>query len=295
MKILAIGPYIGSWEQEIFTFRPYARWLCEAVLWDKIYLSTHMNRLFLYDFIHKENIIPVYHHFSRYEKNQTGYIHDKLTKKDFKLILKKFKEEILERENCNRRDIEIHHLSYSKSTPPYSIYNKIFEGIPDITVKIPKTVENKIIFIPAKQEKIEKLAYVYKWLKLCCNIIVVGSTDTWFSNDNIVLNKIDYFENGWKYIIQYITNAKMIICPLSYWTGIANLQGKPVFSWGVSPGQYRTGGIYNFGNKKCTIIPTDENTSPEIIIKNMKSFIGENGEIQRICRRKKGKGSTRDC
>jgi hypothetical protein len=276
MKILAIGPFIGSFEHEIFTFRPYARWLSEAVAWDKIYLSTHMNRLFLYDFVPDENIFPVYQHFSRDEKNQKGYVHENLTKKDFKLILKKFKEEILEKENCNRRDIEIHHLSYSKSTPPYSIYNKIFEEIPFSDIKIPKKVENNIIFIPSKQEKLEKLAYIYKWLKSYNrNIMVVGSTDTWFSNDNIILNKIDYFENGWKYIIQYINNAMAVICPVSYWTGIANLQKKHVFSWGTSPGQYKTDGIYNFNNKNYSIIPADQDTSPDIIIKSMKTFIHE--------------------
>ena len=276
MKILAIGPFIGSFEHEIFTFRPYARWLSEAIAWDKIYLSTHMNRLFLYDFVPDENILPVYQHFSRDEKNQKGYIHENLTKKDFKLILKKFKEEILEKENCNRRDIETHHLSYSKSTPPYSIYNKIFEEIPFSDIKIPKKVENNIVFIPSKQEKLEKLAYIYKWLKSYNrNIMVVGSTDTWFSNDNIILNKIDYFENGWKYIIQYINNARAVICPVSYWTGIANLQKKHVFSWGISPGQYKTDGIYNFGNKNYSIIPADQDTSPDIIIKSMKTFIHE--------------------
>lgn len=283
MKILAIGPYIGSWEEEIFTFRPYARWLAEAIEWDKIYLSTHINRLFLYDFIPEENIIPVYQQFSRDEKGQKGYIHKKISKKDFGLILKNFKDKILEREMCNRKDIEIHHLSYTKSTPPYSIYNKIFEEIPKIETKIPKTRVDKIIFIPAKQEKIEKIAYLYKWLKEEHNVVVVGNTNTWFSKDNVVLNKIDYFENGWKYIIQYITKAKAVICPLSYWTGIANLQNKPVFSWGENPGQYREEGIYHFGNRCSTIIPTDDDTSPEIIRKGMESFINE---IQKVHRRK---------
>ncbi|MHA2180926.1 MAG: hypothetical protein ACXAAH_05845 [Promethearchaeota archaeon] len=281
MKILAIGPFIGSFEEEILTFRPYARWLCKAIQWDKIYLSTHMNRIFLYDFIPEENIIPVYQHFSRDEKNQKGYVHENLSKKDFRLVLKTFKDTILEREDCNRKDIEIHHLSYSKSTPPYSIYRKIFEEIPDITLKIPKKDENKIILIPAKNEKIEKLAYIKKWLKSNHNdVIVVGSKDTWFSKENVVLQKIDYFENGWKYLIQYITKAKAVICPLSFWTTISNLQNKPVFSWGENPGQYREGGIYNFGNRKNSIIPSDKDTSPDIIIKSMENFINE---ISKIC------------
>jgi len=272
MKILAIGPYIGSWEEEIFTFRPYARWLSEAIEWDKIYLSTHLNRIFLYEnFVPSENIIPVFQQYSRDEKNQKGYIHKKIHKRDFRLVLRKFKEEIIRREKCNKRDIEIHHLSYSKSTPPYSIYNKLFEDIPEVNIKIPKRHQNKIVFIPAKTEKIEKLAYVYKWLKKRYNAIVVGSTDTWFSNDNVILEKVDYFENGWKYLVQYITLAKAIICPASYWTGLANLQRKPVFSWGENPGQYRYEGIYNFGNNKCVVIPDSDD--PEIIIKGMEDFL----------------------
>jgi len=288
MKILAIGPFIGSFQEEILTFRPYARWLSRAIDWDKIYLSTHINRLFLYDFVPDDNIIPVYQQFSRDEKNQDGYIHKKINKKDFNLILKTFKDKILERENCNKRDIEIHHLSYSKTSPPYSIYNKIFEEIPEVDLSIPQKHENKIIFIPSKQERLEKLAYIYDFLKSCDDIIVVGSTDTWFSKDNVVLNKVDYFENGWKYIIQYITKARGVICPLGYWTTISNLQSKPVFSWGENPGQYKTNGIYNFGNEKYSIIPSDEETSPNIIIQSMENFISE---IQGICRRKKVKGN----
>lgn len=275
MKILALGPYIGSFKEEMLTFRPYIRWLSKAVEWDKIYLSTHINRTFLYDFVPEENIIPVFQQFSRDEENQTGYIHNKISKKDFRLILKIFKEKILEKENCNRKDIEIHHLSYTKNTAPYSIYKKVFEKIPDVTIEIPKYHEDKIIFIPSKQEKLEKLTYIYNWLKSCYNVIIVGSTDTWFSNDNVVLNKIDYFESGFKHIIGYISKAKCIVTPLSYWTVISNLQNKPVFSWGENPGQYRAGGDYNFDNRKCSIIPTSKDTSPDIIIRSMKSFINQ--------------------
>lgn len=275
MKILAIGPFLGDFENELLQFRPYARWLTEAIQWDKIYLSTHANRLFLYDFVPKENIIPVYQQFSRDERNQKGYIHRKINKKDYRLILKNFKEKILEKENCTRKDIEIHNVSYTKTSPPYSIYNKIFDRIPTTDLKIPKEHENRIIFIPAKSEKLEKLAYLYNWIKDNHDILVVGSTDTWFSKDNVILNKIDYFENGWKYIIQYMTKAKGVICPIGYWTSLANMQLKTVFSWGDSPGQYRTGGIYNFGNKKVSVIPSDKDSSPDIIIRSMERFINE--------------------
>lgn len=272
MKILAVGPFLGDFKNEILQFLPYSRWLSKVVIWDKIYLSTHINRRFLYDFIPEENFIPVFQQFSRDEKNQKGYIHKKINKNDFKLILKSFKEKILEKEKCNRGDIEIHHLSYSKNTPPYSIYNKIFKEIKHNS-EIPEEHKNQIIFIPAKKEKIERLAYVYNWMRLCYNVLVVGNMDTWFSNDNVILNKIDYFESGFSSCISYINEAKAVITPLSYWTTICNLQKKPVFSWGQAPGQYREGGIYNFGNKKCITIPSDKNTNLDIINRGIDEFL----------------------
>ena len=65
MKILACGPYLGDFEQEIITFRPYCRWLYEVVEHDKIYLNTHFNRFFLYDFVPDQNKISVYMQFTR--------------------------------------------------------------------------------------------------------------------------------------------------------------------------------------------------------------------------------------
>lgn len=275
MKILAIGPYIGDFKEEVFTFRPYARWLSKAVQWDNIYLSTHINRIFLYDFVPEENIIPVYNHLSRDEKNQNGYVHKTLNKKDFNLVLRKYKDEIIEKENCNKNEIEIHHLSYTKNTPPYSIYNKIFEEIPKPEIEIPEEHKNKILFIPSREEKIEKISFVYQHAKMCYDILVVGNTDTWFSEENVILSKIDYFESGWKYIIRYIMESKAIICPLGYWTGIANLQNKPVFSWGENVSTYKEGGIYNFRNRKSYIVPSNSDTDPRIIIKSMENFINE--------------------
>lgn len=279
MKILALGPYLGSWQEEIFSFRPYIRWIIEAVNYDKVYLCTHLNRFFLYDhLISKENLIPIYQHFSRDEKNQIGYVHNKLSKKDFNLIVKKFKDEIIKRENCNRRDIEMYTLSYSKNTPPVSIYNKIYEPI--ITNNTNNQNKN-IVFIPCKTDKRERVFDVYNFLKSCySDVIVVGNMDTWISRENIILDQLDYFENGWKYIIEYINKSKAIICPLSYWTGIANLQSKPIFSWGNNPSQYKEDGLYNFGNKKCWVYPSSSKTDVNIIIGGIKRFLYE---IPRLC------------
>jgi hypothetical protein len=276
MNILGIGPFIGEFKHEFLTFRPYARWLSEVVEYDKLYINTHLNRSFLYDFVSEENIIPVYEVFSRNETGQVGYIHKDLQQKDFNLLVRKFRSEITERESCSKKEVEIHHLNYVKSTPHYSIYNKIFEeiSIPN-NINIPKEHENKIIFIPVMTEVLKKSSYIYNYLKQKYDCLIVGDINTWFSKENVVLNYIDYFENGWKYIINYISKAKAVICPISYWTALCNLQNKPVFSWGLNPGQYREEGMYYFNNKKSTIIPADVDTDPIIILKMIDYFLKE--------------------
>ena len=276
MTVLGLGPFIGAFKDEILTFRPYARWLMEAIPYSSVYLNTHMNRTFLYEFVPDENIIPVYEFFSRNEKGQRGYVHQDLQQKDFNLLVRKFKNEIVERESCSKKEVEVHHLNYVKSTPHYSVYNKIFEEISTPTnINIPKEHHNKVVFIPAVTEPVEKCSYIYSYLKQEHDCLVIGSTDTWFSNDNVVLSNIDYFENGWKYIVNYIAKAKAVICPLSYWTALCNLQNKPVFSWGLNPGQYRQDGMYYFGNKKSVTIPASNDTNPDIIIGMIEYFLNE--------------------
>lgn len=269
LKILALGPYIGSFEHEIIAFRPYARWLKEVIPHDKIYINVHSNRSFLYDFIPEENIIHVFENLSRDENGQKGYIHDKINQSDFGLIKKRFKEKIIEIEKVNKKNIDLHHLNYVQSTPPYSIYNKIFEKIQDTNIE----QKSDIVFIPSRIENEQKLRWIYKHLLDNYKINIVGNSDTYFRSDNKILSKIDYFENGWKAIIQSIISAKAVICPISYWTTIANMQSVPVFSWGNSVGQHKKGGIYYFGNKNCYTTPTGQDTNVESINSMIDYFI----------------------
>jgi hypothetical protein len=270
MGILACGPYIGSFEQEILTFRPYCRWLVEAGVYENIYINTHSNRFFLYDFVPEENLLPIYENLSRDEKNQEGYIHNKIKSIDFGIIVKKLKEDIIEREKCTKKEIDIQSLSYVKSTPPYSIFKKIFEDI-----KIENVQKNeRIVFIPSTIEKDKyRMEYIYTYLsRLDYDVEVIGDEKTYFRKDNNVLRRIDYFENGWKTNVRKITESKAVICPASYWTVISNLQSKPVFSWGENISQYREGGIYNFGND-CFTFPTSNDTDVKIILKMINHFL----------------------
>lgn len=271
--ILLTGPYIGNFEQEVITFRPYVKWLSEILEYDKMYISTHSNRAFLYaDIVDEDHVLPIFEDLSRDELGQTGYIHTSISQKDYQVILKGIKDIIVEREGCNKRDVEVYNLSYVKSTPPMSIYNKKFVPIDSTAVMNVADYENKIVFIPDRTATGSALRTVRDYLQENHDFIIIGDMKTRFTKDNVVLKLVDYFENSWKYMIQIISKAKAVVCPLSYWTTICNLQHTPVFSWGEQVGQHKEDGIYNFNNKKCLAFP---NSNQKVLIKMLDHFLGE--------------------
>ena len=252
--ILAFGPYVGSFEQEILTFRPYITWINKLLYPTKTYVNTHFNRAFLYEDMVKEDneLIPIYKHLSRDELGQKGYIHDLLSLKDYGGYIKELKTFISDREDCSKKNIDVRNINYTKSIIQYPIYNKIFEGINTKNLNTPDELKNRNVFIPFGTDDMSDF---YTYLKDKHDFIVVGDMTTSLTDENKILKYIDYFENGWKYIIGAISYAKVVVCPISFWTAICNLQGVPVFSWGNNPGQYRKGGIYHFNNKKSMILP----------------------------------------
>ena len=263
--VLALGSYVGSFEHEVMTFMPYARWLSEILEYDSVYINVHHNRKWMYDFIKEENVIPIYEHLTRDEEAQQGYIHTEVKQKDFLILIKKFKNEIIERHNKNilKKDISLYNLPYMKSSPPIPFYNKIHEplNIPEIEID---EDELDIVYIPCISEDEKNIKEVYNHLKSKYNCVVIGDVNTHLLNENKVLSYIDYSENVYKYILNYISKAKIVVCPISHWTFLCNLQGIPVISWGENIGQYRKGGIYNFNNKECMTTISTENL-PEMI------------------------------
>lgn len=277
MKILACGPYIGDFEQEIITFRPYCRWLSEVVDYDKIYLNTHFNRFFLYHFIPEENKINVPSALTRNELGQKGYIHNKSPQRDYNLFIRLFKDEIVEKEGCSKRDIDLYNISYLKSQPAYPIHNKIFDpiNVPDFYDYF-GDLSDKILFIPSKEEKCDKLLDIYEFLSEKYEIIVAGDLKCHIIPSNIVLSKPDWPRNGFKYILYLINNCKAVICPISLWTTICNLQKVNVFSWGPVVSQHKENGIYNLGNKNISTVPlTRNNYNTKIIKEAIEYFINK--------------------
>ena len=274
MRIIGFGPYIGDFEQEVFTFRPYIKWISEYVDSDAIYLNTHFNRTFLYDWIQPEKTFPVYEFLTRDELGQFGYVHNQFKTRDYLLLTKIFKETIVNVHRCSKRDIEIFGLNYARSKPVYTIYKKLFQpiSVPDINIK--EEYENRIVYIPSTGYHLEE---VYEHVAQKYDAIVAGDLNLtgYCSENNVVLDYTDYFENGYKYIFKILDSAEAVICPVGIWTFIANLQGIPVFSFGEAPGNYKEDGLYHFGNYRSTVIPADEDTDVKSIFGMIDYFMGK--------------------
>jgi hypothetical protein len=261
--ILAVGPFLGSFEQEIVTFRPYAKWLHDIVPHDKMYISTHSNRKFLYDFVPERNIVPVFNYITDNEISQKGYVHEYVTLKKFNIMARFFKKSIMEEEQCGFSDIKIYNISYAKTTPHYPIYNKVFTPIKSDE----DTSKNEIVFIPYGQSR-KSLTKIHDRFK--GRVKVVGDLKCCLDDHNDIIKDENYSKTGLKSIIQYITNAKLVVCPISFWTLISNIQAVDVFSWGDGIGPYIEDGIYNFGNKKANVYAIND---PNEVINLLEDFL----------------------
>ena len=150
-------------------------------------------------------------------------------------------------------------------------------------IQIDDAYKNKIVFIPDRNESKEKLETIHKILKdkYGNELIVVGDMKTYLEQHNVILRYPDYVENGYKYILSSIIQAKMVLCPISHWSIICNIQGVPLFTWGKQVGPYKEQGTYNFNNK-CMAIPTDKYTAVDAITKMFNYFKEEktNGPIR---------------
>lgn len=268
--ILVIGPYIGDFEQEVLTFRPWARWLYEQTRdlpeFNKVYIHTHFNRFFMYkDFLDNEFHVPIYENLSRDEIGQQEYIHGAIDSRDYNILIKNIKEIIVKKEGCNKKDIQIEHLNYAKYMPHTPIYKKLFSKI-HCEDSIETEYTDKVVFIPTNTGDKEEMIKVKDSLTNFTDFVIIGDKKCRFKDDNIILNRVDYIENGFRLLVKIITEARAVVCPLSFWTTICNLQQTPVFSWGPQVGQHKEGGVYYFGNKNCWAIPdSNMNTTLKMI------------------------------
>lgn len=242
MSILLLGPYIGNFLYEITVFRPHIQYIFEVSECDDVYVSSHLSRSFLYDWVQPSNFIPIYEYLSRDEDKHHGYTHTDISKSEFGQIVKRTSRSI------SSDKIDIYTLPYSKSTNTIPFQQKIYSKItyPDIEIDD----KDFIIIIPDKSIDTFNL---YNKLKDDYNIIVIGDMNCGIENDNVILKDPDYFTNGYIKIFNYIHKAKLVITPLDHWALICNIQGIPLLYWGDNASMYKKDGVYGFGNNVVSI------------------------------------------
>jgi hypothetical protein len=268
-SVLALGPYIGSFEHEILTFRPHMRWVEQNTNYKAVFYSTHFNRRFLYPEVNYRRFMPVYKQLTRYENEQDGYSHKDVDQRDFISLIKTFKEQIVDSTRYIKKDIDHISLPYVKYAAPVSIYHKIFEPI-----KVPLSKKKGyVVFIPDASFSEEDSYIIYKYLQSKCDFSVIGDMKCHLYQYNEVIQSVDYIQNGYQKIVTAITNARAVLTPCSVWTTVANLQGAPVLSWGEGVGQYKEGGIYHFGNKKSKVVYHDSDSKADNLIRQIDKFL----------------------
>lgn len=274
MKLIGFGPFLGDFESEVVTFRPYIKWVSEVTEINKgnLFLFTHENRSFMYDWIPPDNFLYVYKQLTRDELEQKGHQHLNVKQKDFNLLVKVFKESIVKDRGCNKKDIDIINLSYVKNPPVYPVHQKSFTKIKVPDINILEEYKNRVVYIPHNEKREDRAEELYNFLCAEYDALIIGDLKINLDWDNVILSFIDYFENGFKYLLHILSEARFVICPTSFWTYLCNLQSVPVFSYGPTPGPYRTDGIYHLDNKKSMVIPTDVETPVESIIQMVKYF-----------------------
>lgn len=275
MSILAIGPYLGDFESEIYIFLPFVKWVSSILDNDRLIVSSHFNRQFLYEnFV--DDFIPVSPLLTINELNQKGVTYKTIDKIEYTSYVKNFQEQIKEKYNITKKDINNYQLNYVKNKQVCSIYQLKFDPL-----MYKKKEKKYVVFIPDRKEKESKLKEIFHFLKNTFDeeLIIIGDKKCHLNDENYFINDENYTSHIYEEIINYISNAKLVISPISHWTFIANLQKIPVFSWGKFVQQFKEFGDYNLDNKKCKILYTDKNTKPEKIIKHLNWVI----EKEKLC------------
>ncbi len=240
-SVLVIGPFIGDLEQELFAFRPHARYITSTVNAHEVYISSHFNRSFLYDWIPEKNFIPVFESLTREETKQHGYLHEDVTRTDYSQIIKYLKNKIKDIEG--KVDMEVYSPPYIKSTNTISLYQKEFS-----TIDFPKCDINKSDYIVFAGDRTEESEAIYNTLKEEYDIIVIGNMSNGIEQENVLLKTTDYFINGYTTMLNYINCSRMMVTNCPEWAVIGNLLKKDMVFWGNSCSQFKPFGVYGFGN-----------------------------------------------
>lgn len=235
MKSLVCGPYVGSFEQELLTFRPHAKWISDNLPHDNVIVSTHKNRAFMYDWA---EVLPVEDNLTTNEAAQVGLLNKNLGKREYSHYTKEIKLKVAKKHDILKKNVKLYPLSYTQSPQSISNYQKRFEPITIPTDIKDSISSDTILFIPDISETEDRLQKFLSLIQKEYNVKVIGNSKIHLQDQNVLANKGD---DLYKYIIKWMAECKMVVCPASYWTFLAKLQGVNVFSWGEGAQQYKAG------------------------------------------------------
>ncbi len=256
---LLIGPYIGDFKQEIMVFIPYVNYLISSLDYDELFISSHSNRSFLYDHIPNKTFIPVFSNITRDELNLKGYMCANVNKSQYNQISKRIKTDI--------GITEHQHLPYIKSTNTISYYQKEYKPF---IYKQKRIQNNRITVIPSKSDNMVDL---YKTIKDDYDIDVMGDMSNGICDQNIILQRSDYFKIVYSYIFESIYNSLFVITDCPEWAIICNLQHIPLLYWGEDSSMFKTDGIYGFGNKQIISTKHMVTSTVKYMFDNMKEVV----------------------
>lgn len=209
-KIIVIGPFVGSFFEEIINFRPLVHWISKNILYDDIFIISHFNR----DFLYNDVMIPIYEQYSIDDSKLKDHRNLDISNRLYNLISKSLKNDIIRATGHQPKEIVDICNKYPKNKSKISLLNQSFNKIDtplDIEVNISK---DTVAFIPDKSESITKLKKVLNHLQKTYNVIVIGDSNIYFK-DLSLLNSEYMLLYTYKYIIHILSKVQAVVCPLS--------------------------------------------------------------------------------
>jgi hypothetical protein len=234
MKVVAVGPYIGDFQTEITSFRPYVIWIYCNLKYDRFYVSTYSDRRFLYHWVPDYNFIPVFNVNNRPEV-QCCYFNGDVNHNSYLKLVRKFRNNIFNRStDVEKEDIKLYTPAYTKLADPIHFNKKKFSSI----------------------------------------IVDYEKGDFVLYEDEVYFDKYNYKRisdfSTWEERVSALCSAKVVVCEAGVWTIIANMQKIPVFSWSEGAiGKYKQDGDFNFKNENMVIYADNKNT----LLRGMENYL----------------------
>lgn len=123
---------------------------------------------------------------------------------------RQIKDKVCEVYGCTKKELMHYNVPYVKNQVAFPIYQKSFSPIDTQQER-----SSLILFIPSSVESKSKLEDLYSRLQENMDVSVIGDNKCYLQDKNL-LNVVEYLDNGYKYLMEYINNAKLVITPCSH-------------------------------------------------------------------------------